>query len=53
MRWFHVIKKQPNNRNESLVKESDTKANQPKNEVLYPMKLEVIHRKLRDFRLGK
>ena len=52
MRWFHVTKKQSNNR-EPSGKENDGKKVQSKNEVNFPMKLQVIHRKSRDFQFGK
>ena len=52
MRWFHVTKKQHNTRTDVSGKDTDRKTVKQKNEVNFPMKLEVTHRKARDFHLG-
>ena len=53
MRWFHVTKKQHNTRSDLSGKDTDGKAVKQKNEVNFPMKLEVTHRKVRYFQVGK
>jgi hypothetical protein len=49
MRWFHVTKKQSKR---TSGKELDNKVSQSKSEVNFPMKLEITHRKKRDYHFG-
>ena len=51
MRWFHVTKKQSPSGTDATIK--DTPSKRLPAEVYFPMKLNVVHRKMRQYQTGK